>query len=205
MSDHGGGHFGGGHHGGHHGGGPPSGHSGRHRHGTAPTYPVPPGLPPDDYRKQAAGMGPPYYPDWPGWSYAGWGPRAVAFLLDMLAGWGLFALALIIGGISGSVTRNVAAGGAIAAALAGAALTRFVLDRYRRAGRTGQSLGKRVAAIWLVDERTGQPIGATAAFARDLAHLVDGITCYIGYLMPLWDAKRQTFADKIAHTVVVRR
>ena len=27
--------------------------------------------------------------------------------------------------------------------------------------------------------------------------------CYFGWLFPLWDAKRQTFADKIIGTVVV--
>ncbi len=27
--------------------------------------------------------------------------------------------------------------------------------------------------------------------------------CYIGYLFPLWDQKRQTLADKIMHSVVV--
>jgi uncharacterized RDD family membrane protein YckC len=32
---------------------------------------------------------------------------------------------------------------------------------------------------------------------------VDGIICYIGWLFPLWDAKKQTLADKIMGTVVV--
>ena len=27
------------------------------------------------------------------------------------------------------------------------------------------------------------------------------LICYIGYLFPLWDAKRQTLADKIMTTV----
>ncbi len=35
------------------------------------------------------------------------------------------------------------------------------------------------------------------------AHFVDFITCFIGYLFPLWDDKRQTLADKIMRTVVV--
>ena len=50
--------------------------------------------------------------------------------------------------------------------------------------------------------KDGQPIGAGMAFARDLAHIVDGFF-YLGYLWPLWDAKRQTFADKICSTVVL--
>jgi RDD family len=36
---------------------------------------------------------------------------------------------------------------------------------------------------------------------RQIAHFVDQIICNIGYLFPLWDAKRQTLADKIMTTV----
>ena len=46
------------------------------------------------------------------------------------------------------------------------------------------------------------PIGPLNAFLRDLLHTLDGFA-YVGYLWPLWDAKRQTFADKIMKTVVV--
>jgi hypothetical protein len=31
--------------------------------------------------------------------------------------------------------------------------------------------------------------------------IVDGAICYVGYLFPLWDAKRQTIADKIMSTI----
>jgi uncharacterized RDD family membrane protein YckC len=58
--------------------------------------------------------------------------------------------------------------------------------------------------LYLVSEQTGQPIGAGLAFVRELCHIVDGIVCYIGYLFPLWDAKRQTLADKIVSTIVIR-
>ena len=50
-------------------------------------------------------------------------------------------------------------------------------------------------------EATGQPIGFTNGVIRQLAHIVDSIICYIGYLFPLWDGKRQTLADKIMTTV----
>jgi hypothetical protein len=70
------------------------------------------------------------------------------------------------------------------------------------AGRTGQSLGKRVTKIKLIGEQTEAPIGPTNAFLRDLVHILDAITC-VGYLWPLWDDKRQTFADKIMNTIVV--
>ena len=50
---------------------------------------------------------------------------------------------------------------------------------------------------------TGEPIGGGMAFARDICHILDSLACYIGWLFPLWDARRQTFADKIISTVVV--
>jgi RDD family len=55
----------------------------------------------------------------------------------------------------------------------------------------------------LIGEATGQPIGTLQAFLRDICHIVDSITCYTGWLFPLWDSKRQTLADKIMRTVVI--
>ena len=60
-----------------------------------------------------------------------------------------------------------------------------------------------MAGVKLVKEVTGQPIGMGMAFVRDLAHIVDSLICYVGWLFPLWDAKRQTLADKMLGTVVV--
>ncbi|WP_197695985.1 RDD family protein, partial [Mycobacterium sp. E1715] len=50
-------------------------------------------------------------------------------------------------------------------------------------------------------EVTGQPIGFGMSVVRSLAHFVDAIICFIGFLFPLWDSKRQTLADKIMTTV----
>ena len=52
-------------------------------------------------------------------------------------------------------------------------------------------------------EATGQPLGSTTGILRVVAHFVDSIICYVGWLFPLWDAKRQTLADKIIKSVVV--
>jgi uncharacterized RDD family membrane protein YckC len=107
---------------------------------------------------------------------------------------------------TGSRSRAASAGASVGVALmlAGYALMLglTIWNRYIRAGRTGQSWGKKVLGIRLVRESDGQPIGAGMAFVRDLAHIVDGFF-YLGYLWPLWDAKRQTFADKICSTVVL--
>ncbi len=70
-----------------------------------------------------------------------------------------------------------------------------------RQGTTGSSIGKSIMKFKVVSEKTGQPIGFGLSIVRQLAHFVDAVICYIGYLFPLWDSKRQTLADKIMTTV----
>jgi len=70
-------------------------------------------------------------------------------------------------------------------------------------GQTGASPGMRVAGLRCVGKNTGQPIGGGMGFVRSLAHIVDNLICYIGWLFPLWDPEKQTLADKIMGTVVV--
>ena len=55
----------------------------------------------------------------------------------------------------------------------------------------------------VISEKTWQPIGFGLSFVRQLAHYRGPMICYIGYLLPLWDDKRQTLADKIMSTVCV--
>ena len=55
----------------------------------------------------------------------------------------------------------------------------------------------------VIDQRTWQPIGFWRSLLRQIAHYVDQLICYIGYLWPLWDDQRQTIADKIMSTVCV--
>ena len=72
-----------------------------------------------------------------------------------------------------------------------------------RQGTAGSSIGKSLLKFKLVSENTGQPIGFGLSIVRQLAHIIDGAICYIGFLFPLWDAKRQTLADKIMSTICV--
>jgi uncharacterized RDD family membrane protein YckC len=70
-------------------------------------------------------------------------------------------------------------------------------------GTTGQSWGKRVLHLKLVRMADNQLIGAGAAAVRGLAHILDILTLGVGFLLPLWDARRQTLADKVMKTIVV--
>ena len=129
--------------------------------------------------------------------YAAWLTRVGAYIIDGMPTWILFA-------IGEALTVHGGAGPAIGGLLYLAGLGWIVYNRWFQAGRTGQSLGKRATGIWLFGEDTGQPIGAAMAFVRDIAHIVDAVICYIGFLFPLWDSKKQTLADKMVHTVVVK-
>ncbi|PBC84512.1 Uncharacterized membrane protein YckC, RDD family [Streptomyces sp. KS_16] len=71
-------------------------------------------------------------------------------------------------------------------------------------GNKGQTIGKKAMSIRVVREDTGQPLGFGMALVRRLAHFLDSIACYVGWLWPLWDDKAQTFADKAVGSVVVK-
>jgi uncharacterized RDD family membrane protein YckC len=71
-------------------------------------------------------------------------------------------------------------------------------------GTKGQSPGKIALKISVVRDADGQLIGFGTAVLRWLAHILDAISIGIGFLWPLWDAKNQTFADKVVGTVVIR-
>jgi uncharacterized RDD family membrane protein YckC len=135
-------------------------------------------------------------------AYATWIQRVGAYLIDGIILAPFWILAAVLGhgtdSATGVPTTNVFY---FIFTLLGIVVLGY--NRWFQAGKTGQSWGKKALSIRLLDEQTGQPIGGGKAFVRDLAHIVDGIICYIGYLFPLWDAKKQTLADKIVKTVVV--
>ena len=152
-----------------------------------PGYPqAPQGVPPQQGYgyPQAPQGGYPGYPQQAGYgmqpTYANWGQRFLSRLLDTL----LYAVpyALVI---------------------AGATIALFIWQVIQE-GRTGQTVGKKAVGIRTLKEDTGQPLGGGMAFVRQLAHILDGLPCYLGYLWPAWDAKRQCFADKVCGSIVIR-
>lgn len=101
-------------------------------------------------------------------------------------------------------TSQPSALGLILSFVFGIAAIAFWLWNYGyRQGTTGSSIGKSVLKFKVIGEKTGQPIGFGLSIVRQIAHFVDAIICYIGFLFPLWDDKRQTLADKIMSTVCV--
>jgi uncharacterized RDD family membrane protein YckC len=144
--------------------------------------------------------------------YASWGPRLRARLIDQAptylgliifsAGYLLWVVELALSGGSAFQFEGAVVAMIIGLSVMLASLPWVAYNRWMIAGRTGQSLGKRVTKIRLIGEETQAPIGALNAFIRDLVHILDWLTI-VGYLWPLWDDKKQTFADKIMKTIVV--
>jgi len=133
-----------------------------------------------------------------GGSLATWGPRAGAYLID----WALIMVPfLVLSMVLGSMWHPFVL---IATLYALIVSIWFPI----RVGSTGQSPGMRFVGLRCVSTQTGQPVGGGKGFLRCLCHVL----CYFGFvigfvidmLFPLWDSQRQTLADKMLHTVVVR-
>jgi len=143
----------------------------------------------------------------PGPVLASWGKRVAAAVLDGAIGAGTTFLAFgdqsvtvpFIGtafqptGVQGVPTTSWTDSGWVV----GAVLLMIVMQAY-----LGVTPGKIVMGIAVVHERDARPIGLVQTTVRWLLHIVDSILL-IGYLRPLWNAQRKTFADSIMATVVL--
>ena len=172
------------------------------------------------YGQPAYGQAPYGQPGYgaPALDYANWFKRVGSYLIDALLtslagfplwiGYGiLIASAETTTNPDGTTTTSMNGGGVSLLLILIGVITSvafFVWNTCMKQGRTGYSIGKNALGTKLISEQTGQPIGAGMAFVRYLCHILDSI-CYIGYLWPLWDSKRQTFADKIMKTVVINQ
>ena len=69
---------------------------------------------------------------------------------------------------------------------------------------TGWSLGRALMGIAVV-RRDGTAVGPWRLLVRDIAHLLDTLALFVGWLWPLWDGRGRTFADLLVRTEVRRR
>jgi uncharacterized RDD family membrane protein YckC len=208
---------------------PPGGYTPPPRQGGYPPPPPPRGYPPPPQQ----GGYPPPPPGAPGYppaspppgtalpkeAYTPWITRVLGYLIDIVP-------AAVVIGIGAGIafgtadnecvsnggeydygvdcTSNMTAFGMIIYILAYVLVFAYGIWNWGyRQGTTGQSIGKSVMKFKVISEKTGQPIGFGLSIVRQIAHAVDSIVCYIGWLFPLWDAKRQTLADKIMTTICV--
>ena len=179
---------------------PYDGHPSFAPYGTAPS---------PQYRLPVADHPLAYYGGGP--TYAHWGLRVGAMLLDLFTLIPYWMGAVISSVLStpgydrfGEPTTTTTPAGAGALVLGVLlSLGLWVWNRGIRQARTGQSWGKKVVGLRLLHASTGSTVSVTRALLRDLAHYFDCLFLCLGFWFPLWDARRQTFADKLAKTVSV--
>jgi uncharacterized RDD family membrane protein YckC len=169
--------------------------------------PNPHGQEPNPYGQQAPyGQG--GIPSYPGGGYpdaAAYGQQPTG--MPPLANWGLRAASYLIDAVIIAVPYfivRVAIGGAAGALLSGLIGLIGTLGFSAMEGATGQTPGKKVVGTRTLREADGQVLGFGRAFGRRLLHILDAIPCYLGFLWPAWDEKKQTFADKLVHSVVIK-
>ncbi|AYV31536.1 RDD family protein [Streptomyces sp. CJ_13] len=173
-------------------------------------YPQQPQPPQQPYGYPQQPMPPmPGMPGMPGMGLpplAHWGQRFGAYMLDLLIIVGPMYLVGFINGVatSSSSSSDSSAGLSILSLITMLYAIGMGFFQLYKEGSTGQTIGKKALGISVLREADGRTLGFGFAFVRKLAHFLDSIACYLGWLWPLWDQKKQTFADKVCSTVVIK-
>ena len=119
---------------------------------------------------------------------AGFGERLVAAIID----------GVIVGIVNGILFAALKAPG-----YGLGILVSLAYGAYFEGSASGQTVGKKVMNIRVVDADNGGPIGPGRGALRFVGKYISAIPCALGYLWMLWDPNKQTWHDKIASTVVV--
>jgi Mce-associated membrane protein len=127
---------------------------------------------------------------------AGWHIRAAAFAVDVLPGVAVVATMLLL---SFAVPLR-SAWWWVSITITVAVLLIMWANRVAQAV-TGRSIGRALLGIVVV-RPNGTPVEPWRLLARDFAHLLDSLSVCVGWLWPLWDSRRRTFADLLLNTEV---
>lgn len=72
-------------------------------------------------------------------------------------------------------------------------------------GHFGQTIGKKIMGIKVIDQRTFRHPTCPSAFTREtIGKFISGILFGFGFLWMNWDDKKQSWHDKLAHTIVIK-
>lgn len=138
--------------------------------------------------------------DVPAVAPVGWRTRAIAFGIDLLPGavvvatTAMSAMCFPRGGVWWWLAMTITA-----AVILATAVNRVLLPVI-----TGWSLGRAFTGIEVVRGGAGPApaVGAGRLLAREVAHLLDTVPLFLGWLWPLRDRRGRTFADMLARTEV---
>lgn len=137
-------------------------------------------------------------------AYASWFARVGAWIIDGIPTSMLFGVLLVAFGESSATANGMyftangetfSLGGWPTLVFIAGSLAWFVYNWMIRQGGTGQTVGKKIVGIGVFKANTAEPLGAGLTLARQLSHIIDALPCGLGYLWPIWDKQKRTFAD----------
>lgn len=144
--------------------------------------------------------------------YAGWGTRAIGFIIDaLLIGIGMGVLYLILGTVLASMAGlfgHRVAGGACCMMLLLFPISTLLVGLYNGVyliALRGYSIGQGVVKVKVVDAN-GRLLSQGTAFLRLLVRVGLGFIPFLpalDLLWPLWDVRGQTLHDKAVNAYVV--
>jgi Mce-associated membrane protein len=130
---------------------------------------------------------------------AAWRVRAGAFAVDVFPGAAVVATMAL-------VSTALPARGVwwwVCIVVLGLAILLLLANRTVLPALTGWSLGRGLFGT-VVTRRDGAATEPWFLLLRDVAHLIDTASMFVGWLWPLWDSRRRTFADMLLRTEVRR-
>ncbi len=132
---------------------------------------------------------------------ADFGQRLGAFLFDLL----LFLIILMSATflLSSYSEKSIVSSNAMLVAFYCVAILLFGFNFILLAGRTGQTIGKRLVGIRIVKE-DHEPAGYVSVILRHcVGYVLSTAGLFLGFVWVVWDPRNQGWHDKIARTIVV--
>jgi len=126
---------------------------------------------------------------------ADFGSRLVAVIIDWLLAAAMIIPVLIVGAILASISDVLGVLFFIVGYVGFFAAVIYIF--WWGLGTTGQTPGKRVQGIAVLNSTTGQVLGGGQGIARELLKAIINSFCYIGSLWSLFDANNEALYDKV--------
>jgi uncharacterized RDD family membrane protein YckC len=150
------------------------------------------------------------FTDGPPLEYANFWYRLAASLIDgIILGIPTYFLAFMMGGFDmlGGIDQKYRTFGSVLAFSMGSSIPSIIINwlyfALQESSAAQATLGKRALGIKVIGGN-GERISFLNATGRHFGKIVSSIILFIGYLMVLWDSRRQGLHDKMANTFVVK-
>lgn len=131
---------------------------------------------------------------------ATFGIRLIAHIFDAIM---IMLVSFPFAVISTILDENDSTGAADGVTLIGIVVCIFVYGWW--IGNQGASPLRRTIGVLILDEKTGAFIGTKRGLKWVLMSQISGLVLFLGYFAMLWHPNKQTWHDRVANAVAVKR